>query len=164
MRALGSAKTAMSDVSVKKLTIADVELCGDLMRALPDWFGIEEAIGRYEADLRSLDGFAAWDDNRMVGFVGLKRYGVHAVEINVIAVHPDYRRQGIGSHLLRMVEAHAVTSDTKFLHTKTVAPSRPNAAYAESREFWRAHGFIPMDEHDLWGSENLCLVLVRVLK
>lgn len=48
-------------------------------------------------------------------------------------------------------------------HTKTIAPSKIDAAYAESRAFWQAAGFVPLDEHLLWGPHNPCLVLVKVL-
>lgn len=150
--------------TTRPLTNSDVDTCVEIMRALPEWFGVEEAIRQYESDLRSLDGFVRLEAQRIVGFVGLKRYGDAAVEVNVIAVHPDYRNKGIGSSLLQTVENEAISSTTRLLHTKTVAPSRSNAAYDETRKFWAARGFVPMDEHALWGAENPCMVLVKPLR
>jgi ribosomal protein S18 acetylase RimI-like enzyme len=40
-----------------------------------------------------------WDEGRLVGFVGLYAFGGPAVEVAGM-VHPDYRRQGIGTRLL----------------------------------------------------------------
>lgn len=40
-----------------------------------------------------------WEDDRLVGFLGLYAFGGPAVEL-AGAVHPDYRRRGIGSRLL----------------------------------------------------------------
>jgi ribosomal protein S18 acetylase RimI-like enzyme len=40
-----------------------------------------------------------WDEGRLVGFVGLYAFGGPAVELAGM-VHPDYRRQGIGTRLL----------------------------------------------------------------
>jgi N-acetylglutamate synthase-like GNAT family acetyltransferase len=134
------------------------------MRALPAWFGIEHAIQSYAKDLESCDGFTAVDDGNVVGFVGLKRYGPHAIELNVMAVLPRHRRKGIGSALLRAVESEARESGVSFLHTKTLSASRQNEAYDQSREFWRAVGFLPLDEHLLWGPSNPCLVLLKVLR
>jgi N-acetylglutamate synthase-like GNAT family acetyltransferase len=99
-----------------------------------------------------------------VGFVGLKRHGSHAIELNVIGVTPPYRRHGIGSRLLRAVEAEAHESGARFLHTKTLSASKPDAAYEESRAFWAAAGFVPLDEHLLWGPSNPCLVLLKALE
>ena len=134
------------------------------MRALAAWFGIEQAILNYAKDLESCDGFTAVDDGRVVGFVGLKRLGSHAIELNVIGVLPQHHRKGIGSALLRAVEAEARDSGVSFLHTKTLSPSKPNEAYEKSREFWRAAGFLPLDEHLLWGPSNPCLVLLKALR
>ena len=40
-----------------------------------------------------------WDEGRLVGFVGLYAFGGPSVEVAGM-VHPEYRRQGIGSRLL----------------------------------------------------------------
>jgi N-acetylglutamate synthase-like GNAT family acetyltransferase len=134
------------------------------MRALPAWFGIEEAIQNYAKDLESCDGFVALEDRDVVGFVGLKRYGSDAIELNVIGVLPQRRRKGIGSELLRAVEEEARDSGVRFLHTKTLSASKPNEAYEQSRAFWRAAGFLPFDEHLLWGPSSPCLVLLKALR
>ena len=133
------------------------------MRALPDWFGIEEAILEYEQDLHSLDGYVALVDDAIAGFAGLKRYGAHAIEINIIAVSPQHHRRGIGAGLIAHIEANAVTAETKLLHMKTLAPTHPDPHYAKTRLFWERMGFIPMDAHDLWGEYNPCQVMVKPL-
>jgi N-acetylglutamate synthase-like GNAT family acetyltransferase len=134
------------------------------MHQLPAWFGIEQAMENYARDLASGDGFVATADGVVVGFVGLKRYGSHAIELNVIGMVPECRRKGIGSSLLRAVENEARDSGVRFLHTKTLSASKRDAAYEESRAFWRAAGFLPLDEHLLWGPSNPCLILIKVLK
>lgn len=150
-------------VTIQPLRAQHAAACVAIMRELPAWFGIEEAIVQYGKDLESDDGFVAVSETTVVGFVGLKRYGSAAVELNVIALHPDYRRQGIGSRLVSAAEAAARSAGAKFLHTKTVSPSRRDAAYDESRAFWLAAGFVPLDEHLLWGPHNPCLVLIKAL-
>lgn len=151
-------------VTIEPLSAEHVASCVAVMRQLPAWFGIEQAIQNYAKDLASCDGFLATQDGAVLGFVGLKRYGSHAIELNVIGVLPQHRRNGIGSRLLRTVENEARESGVRFLHTKTLSASKPNEAYEQSREFWRAAGFLPLDEHLLWGPSNPCLILLKALK
>lgn len=151
-------------VTIAQLRPQHVASCESVMRQLPTWFGIEQAIQNYARDLKSCDGFVAAVDNAVVAFVGLKRCGSHSIELNVIGVHPDYRRRGIGSLLVRTVERMASEAGASFLHTKTLSASVAYEPYEQTREFWRAMGFLPLDEHLLWGPSNPCLVLVKTLK
>jgi N-acetylglutamate synthase-like GNAT family acetyltransferase len=148
-------------IEIRKLLTGDDKICGAILRRLPQWFGIESAIQEYEVNLRSLDGYCAVKDSEVVGFVGLKRYGDSSIEVDVIGIDPEHRRSGIGRALLNHVEANATTGLTKLLHMKTLAPSDPDLNYVETRMFWEASGFIPMDAHDLWGDENPCQVMVK---
>jgi len=151
----------VNEINIRKLKSTDIPSCGAILRSLPLWFGIEQSIQEYEQDLENLDGFVALAGQQVAGFVGLKRYGEYAIEINVIAVSPDQRRKGIGKQLLQHVEVNAATADTKLLHMKTLAPSDPDPNYAETRAFWESRGYIAMDAHLLWGDENPCQVMVK---
>lgn len=129
---------------------------------LPQWFGIEDSIVEYGQNLEALDGFVAEDRGEVVGFVGLKRYGDQAVEIDVIGVRPHLRGSGIGTRLIEAVESNS-GSAIRLIHMKTLAPSDPDPNYAETRAFWLARGFVPMDAHELWGPENPCLVMAKAV-
>ena len=65
------------------------------------------------------------------------------------------------SQLFEAVENLASESGVQFLHTKTLSAYEP---YEQTRKFWRAMGFLPLDEHLLWGSSNPCLVLIKALR
>ena len=52
----------------------------------------------------------------------------------------------------------------EYLHVKTLGPSRPNAEYAATREFYRQMGFRPLEENGLWGATNPCLMLIKHLR
>jgi len=153
----------MADISIRKIRHSDIAACTAILRALPQWFGIEQSIQEYAQNLTALDGFVAEETGAIAAFVGLKRYGDAAIEIDVIAVKPESRRQGLGRSLLAHVEKHATSPQTRLLHMKTLAPSDPDPNYAETRAFWEANGYIPMDAHDLWGEENPCQVMVKPL-
>ena len=138
----------------------DVAKCVAILGLLPRWFGIEDSIIEYGKNLETLDGFVAADEGEVVGFVGLKRYGDQSVEIDVIGVRPDLRGSGIGTRLIEAVESNSASA-IRLLHMKTLAPSDPDPNYAETRAFWLARGFVPMDAHELWGPENPCLVMAK---
>ncbi|MEM7335382.1 MAG: GNAT family N-acetyltransferase, partial [Chloroflexota bacterium] len=144
----------MHNLQIVPLKANDIDQCESILRALPNWFGIEESIVEYVRDLHSLDGFVAKIAGHVVGFVGLKRYGERSVEINIIGVHPNFRNQGIGSKLLNEVEQAETGTTTKLLHVKTLGPTHLDPHYVETRQFYEAKGFIPLEENALWGDVN----------
>jgi aminoglycoside 6'-N-acetyltransferase I len=52
-------------------------------------------------------GYAALEDERLVGWVGALRSYTHGWEIHPLVVAPDRQRRGIGSALLERLEARA---------------------------------------------------------
>ena len=149
-------------MEIKPIQLKDIPSCLTILRSLPQWFGIEASIVKYGETLKALNGYVALNADEVAGFVGLKYFGHQSIEVDVIGVKPGLRGEGIGTRLLEAVESNA-TPATLFLHTKTLAASHPNPDYAETRAFWLARGFLPMDAHMLWGPDNPCLVLVKLL-
>lgn len=49
-------------------------ICNDILRALPDWFGIEESIKEYVHDVKDMIFYAAYETNKPVGFAAIKRH------------------------------------------------------------------------------------------
>ena len=66
---------------------------------------------RVERCLRNRDCvvLAARDRRRLVGFAIMEFYAIHA-HLNLLAVQPGFRRQGIGRQLLEWLEASARTA------------------------------------------------------
>ena len=66
---------------------------------------------RVERCLRNRDCvvLAARDRRRLVGFAIMEFYAIHA-HLNLLAVQPGYRRQGVGRQLLEWLEASARTA------------------------------------------------------
>jgi GNAT superfamily N-acetyltransferase len=82
-----------------------------------------------------------------------------------MAVHPAHHRQGIGRLLLNRLEEEARAQGASLLHVKTLGPSSPDAAYARTRAFYQAMGFIPLLETTaFWGEVDPTLVLVKPLR
>jgi GNAT superfamily N-acetyltransferase len=148
------------------LTVAEVEsppersrLCESILRALPDWFGIEEATAAYIRDVAELPTFAVGED----GFLSLKLHNARAAEIYVLGVLPDRHRRGVGRALLAAAEDYLRARGVEYLQVKTLGSSHADEGYERTRLFYEACGFVPLEEiHGLWES-NPCLLMVKRL-
>lgn len=136
------------------------ELCREVLAALPDWFGIEEAVDAYVRDVAVLQTFAAGRD----GFLALKQHTEAAAEIYVMGVRPESRGRGLGTALLEAAESFLRAREVEYLQVKTLGPSQPSEHYAETRSFYAARGFRPLEELTaIWGEANPCLIMVKRL-
>jgi GNAT superfamily N-acetyltransferase len=138
----------------------DVEL---ILRALPEWFGIESAIRDYVADARSRSVLGAFVDGLAIGVLVVHQSTRVSTELHLLAVDPRFHGQGAGSALLSVAEDRLRESGARLLHVKTLGPSHPSEHYARTRGFYERRGFIPMEErNDIWPG-NPCLLMVKVL-
>jgi coenzyme F420-0:L-glutamate ligase/coenzyme F420-1:gamma-L-glutamate ligase len=130
-----------------------------VLRDLPEWFGIEEATAAYVEAAASLPTFAVEPD---AGFVCLKQHTPRAAEIYVMGVRSEHHRRGVGRALVGAAEGWCRARAIRYLHVKTLGPSRPSRSYAATRAFYEALGFIPLEElHGYWDDENPTLILVK---
>jgi coenzyme F420-0:L-glutamate ligase/coenzyme F420-1:gamma-L-glutamate ligase len=130
-----------------------------VLRELPEWFGIEEATRAYIDGVASLPTFAADDGS---GFVSLKQHAPRAAEIYVMGVRRERHRRGIGRELVRVAEDWCSAHGIEFLQVKTLAPSNPSEAYAATRSFYEALGFVALETFpELWDPWNPALMLIK---
>ncbi len=138
--------------------------CLPILRALPDWFGIEAALSNYEKEIDRLPTFLACRSGGVLGFLSLKQHNPYSSEIYVMGVLPEAQRTGIGKALVERAEAHARGLGIEYLQVKTLGPSRPDESYARTRAFYQAMGFRPLEElTQIWNAENPCLVMIKRL-
>jgi GNAT superfamily N-acetyltransferase len=149
---------------------AALELSGvvePILRALPQWLGIEHATQMYIRVAGENPTLLAVDtvhDNLPVGFLTLKRHSDHAAEIYVMAVLPEYHRWGVGRALTEAAESHLRAEGVTFFQVKTLSDKHPDEGYKKTRVFYLAMGFRLLEEFpDLWGSHNPCWQLVKTL-
>ena len=140
---------------------ADVER---ILRELPEWFGLEDALVGYVQASRALPTVVARDDLRVVGVCLLRDHNPHSVEIELLAVSRSLHRQGIGRLLVDHVVAELRARGVELVQVKTFGPSGPSAEYERTRAFYRSVGFVPLEERtDIWGPDNPCLIMVMPL-
>jgi N-acetylglutamate synthase-like GNAT family acetyltransferase len=150
-------------ILIRPLAAAEATTCETILRSLPNWFGIEDAIVQYGHDIKSMDTYIAEADGRIVGFLTLNQHNPYTAEIHIIAVREDYHRCGIGRNLVKHVEQSLRSRSVEYLTVKTLGPSKPSIHYDRTRDFYMAVGFRPMEETNLWGEENPCLIMVKRL-
>ncbi|MBI5670971.1 MAG: GNAT family N-acetyltransferase [Chloroflexi bacterium] len=138
-----------------------------ILRALPDWFGIEHATRQYIHDAGELPTFLAVDterENTPVGFLTLKQHSEASAEIHVMGVLPDYHRRGAGRALVAAAEDYLRDKGVLFLQVKTLSASHPDEGYGKTRAFYLAMGFRLLEEFpELWGPGNPCWQLVKAV-
>jgi len=139
-------------------------ICLDILRALPEWFALPQAIETYARAAEDLPMFGFSISGNVVGFLSLKFHTPAAAEAYVLGVKKPWQRQGAGSKLFAAAEASCRAAGIKFLTVKTLAATRPDAFYAKTRAFYAAIGFLPLEVFPtLWNADNPCLLMVKPL-
>ncbi len=129
-----------------------------VLRDLPEWFGVEEARAAYVDYAAGLPTFVAEPD---VGFLCLKQHTPRSGEVYVMVVRREHHRRGIGRALVAEAELWCRARGIRYLHVKTLGPSRPSRGYGATRAFYEALGFVALEElHGLW-DDNPALILVK---
>jgi ribosomal protein S18 acetylase RimI-like enzyme len=150
-------------VKIRPMERGEDGACEAILRALPEWFGIEEALVAYVRDLRMLETWVADAGGKVVGFLTVRQSTPWSAEIKVMAVAPEAHGQGYGRRLMESAERALRVRGVEFLEVKTLAPSRPDAHYEKTRGFYERMGFRPLGETNEWGDANPCLVMVKHL-
>lgn len=151
-------------IEVKAAALGLSGVVEPILRALPQWFGIEDATLWYIRAAGANPTFLAVDGELTVGFLTVTRHSPASAEIYVMGVLPDYHRKGIGRLLLEAAERDLRQDGVRFLQVKTLSDKHPDEGYKRTRAFYEAMGFVLLEEFpELWGIENPCWQLVKAL-
>lgn len=135
-----------------------------VLRSLPRWFGIEKALLMYVADSASKPTFAAEMNGQLIGFLTLHQHFPGSWEVHCMAVAAGSRNKRVGTALLERAEQYVTSQGARFLQVKTVADTSPSPEYAQTRQFYLAKGFTPLEVFPtLWDPWNPALQLVKAL-
>jgi GNAT superfamily N-acetyltransferase len=136
-----------------------------LLTPLPSWFGIPEANAEYVESATHLPGLVAHDTStgEPIGVLLYRRHFPEAAEMHLMAVAPSWHRRGVGKALVAAIEADLTADGCQLLQVKTLGATHPDPGYARTRAFYRAVGFLPLEETtELWPGTP-CLILVKRL-
>jgi len=140
-------------------------ICNNILRSLPAWFGNEEAIVDYADKVREMPFLIANDNDRVIGFLAIKIHNEHTAEVCVMGVLEERHRQGAGEKLIKACENYCQEKHIEFLTVKTLDASAEYEPYERTRKFYMKMGFKPLEVFPLhWDKDNPCLFLVKHLK
>ena len=149
---------------IKEISAPDEKsnICDNILRALPSWFGNEPSIVDYVRRVREMPFYAAFDNDKPIGFVAVKVHNPFTSEVCVMGVLEEYHRQGVGKKLIGLCEEYCRENGMEFLTVKTLDESREDAGYAKTRLFYQSLGFRPLEVFPLfWDEENPCLFMAK---
>ena len=104
--------------------------CEQILRGLPKWFGIEDAIVNYVRDIQSMQTWVAESedgcDGEVVGFLTLNRHNEHSAEVHVMAVSQMRTTAGaVADGWSNMLKRSCVRSRCSFFRSKRWPHHRP---------------------------------------
>lgn len=138
----------------KKAVVAEV------LKDLPEWFGIPESTQAYIEGATTLQVWAAYQESDLTGFVSLSYSSEDCAEIDCLGVKKGHQGRGIGSQLLANLESEA-GKQVDYLQVKTVAEGS-NKDYDRTNVFYRSLGFKKLEIFpQLWGPQNPCQILIK---
>lgn len=141
------------------------EITNYVLRKLPEWFGIEEAIVEYVKGVSDNDFFAVCCDELPVGFLSIKYINEFTAEIYVMGILKGYQNKGIGQKLVCRCEEVLKSKNIKMLMVKTLGESHPDENYKKTRAFYNKVGLLPLEEiKEIWGEENPCLIMIKAIQ
>lgn len=148
---------ALSNAEEKK-TVAR-----QILEALPEWFGIPESTENYISQSAEQVMFAAYDNEKPVGFICLKETGKDTVELAVMGVRKEYHRKGIGKALFDAAKQAAKDKGYSFIQVKTVQMGRYKE-YDDTNMFYISLGFKEFEVFPtLWDEWNPCQIYVMTI-
>lgn len=152
----------MDGYTIEKIENSDKksEIVNEILRDLPDWFGIEASLNEYVESAKNLELWAAKNDVEIIGFVAIGATSEYTCEINSMGIKKEFHRKGIGRKLLSTAEK-ALKDKYKLIQVKTVDEGR-YLEYDRTIAFYESMGFIRLEVFpSLWDDWNPCLVLVK---
>ena len=153
------------NVLVIKDNLKKQEYTDNILRKLPEWFGVEESILEYINNVSKYPFFAAFDNNgKCIGFFSGKIHYNRTGEIYVCGIDPQYHRKGIGESLYKELEKYFIKNNCEYVIIKTLSDIILDKYYLKTKEFYIKMGFkelITLTE--MWDENNPCLIMIKIL-
>ena len=134
-----------------------------VLEALTEWFEVEESREGYIRDCANWTFLAAKDDDKIQGFLCLKKTGNATVELAVMGVMKEFHRNGIGRKLVEKAREVAKAQGYEFMQVKTVKMGMYED-YDRTNLFYISCGFKELEVFPtLWDEANPCQIYVMGL-
>ena len=149
-------------MTVRELTDPEEKskACEQIIRHLPDWFGMPESNKNYIKQMRDKDVFAVEKDGAAIGLIALKYHFGETAEVWWMGLLPEHHRSGLGTLLIEAAKKRAKEKNCKNLALNTLSPRSPDPYYARTRAFYDTRGFRPLVEFNEDDPDNPMMWMV----
>ena len=154
------------DYQILEITNGDLKkkYTEEILRLLPDWFGVEASLMDYVNTVSNYPFFCAMKGDICIGFFSICIHHERTGEIYVCAIHPEYHGMGVGTALFEHAEAFLKAEKCDYFMVKTLSPLRNSESYNLTRKFYAAVGFVDFyTDINIWDHENPCLMMIKNL-
>jgi GNAT superfamily N-acetyltransferase len=151
---------------IKEIKEAELKstICEDVLRDLPEWFGIEDALKEYIESVKKYVFFAVYEKNEVVGFYSLREENPQTLDMYVLGVKKKFHGLGFGTRLQEYVNEYAKKKGYIYLIVLTLSKRHPDVGYSKTRDFYHKMGFIDVYESDkIWDKHNPTQIMIKKL-
>lgn len=100
------------------------------------WVSGNHPTKLYQALMNYPTVLTAWDEEKLVGLVGLLDDGVMTAYMNYVLVSPDYHGRGIAGHMIEMIKEKY----KDYFYIEIMPEEKENA------KFYEKHGFSVLED------------------
>lgn len=152
------------DIKLIEKTIEKKRIATEVLRNLPEWFGIEESTLGYIENVQNYTFIAAYIEDTAVGFYSVREENRHVLDMYVLGVLKEFHNQGVGTELQKFVDNYALEKGYDFLMVLTLAEKVRNPEYLLTRRFYLNMGFIDFYQDDnIFDKKNPCQIMIKKL-
>ena len=136
----------------------------NILENLKDWFEVDDAREEYINKSKNWPFFAAYTDNKPIGFLCLKETGNATLELAVMGVLLDHQRNGVGRKLFEAAKEYAKNNNYEFIQVKTVKMGVYDE-YDQTNKFYISLGFKELEViQTIWDDKNPCQIYIMYIK
>lgn len=139
-------------------------ICADIIKTLPDWFGLPDANTSYIEGVGAKEAFVVFGaEGSALGMLSLAHPYPTNADIYWLGVRPEHHRTGIGAALFAAALARAHELGCETMTVETLSDTDPDPGYGRTREYYMAMGFKPFFELRPHGDNNPLLYMMKLL-
>ena len=150
----------------KEVTDNDIkqQITEDVLRDLPEWFGIEEATRHYIDEVVKYPFIALYVEDKAIGFYSLREENKDVLDMYVLGIKKEYHGKGLGTKLQDYVNEYAKNNGYSYVIVLTLSDKHPDKGYALTRDFYHKNGFIDIYQSDkIWDPTNPTQIMMKKL-
>lgn len=140
------------------------KITNEVLRDLPEWFGIEESLVEYVNNVVKYPFIAIYEGDEVAGFYSLREENKYTLDMYVLGIKKKFHGKGLGTQLQEWANKFAMEQGYKQMIVLTLSNKSTDKNYAMTRKFYYKMGFIDLYESDkIWDEYNPTLIMVKMV-